>query len=145
VARKRFEETKTNVKPAGGNQLEERRMEKTGLLLCSDLMWISRITGTAKELGGKILAARDVDKLEELARQHSPVVVILDLGDSAMAAAEIVQRINAACPSPPRLAAYGSHVDVATLHAARDAGCDPVLPRSAMAQELPNLLREWLK
>jgi hypothetical protein len=43
------------------------------------------------------------------------------------------------------LAAYGSHVDVATLHAARDAGCDPGLPRSAMAQELPNLLREWLK
>jgi len=39
---------------------------------------------------------------------------------------------------------YGSHVDADTLHAARVAGCDPVLPRSRFVEELPTALAGWL-
>jgi hypothetical protein len=40
--------------------------------------------------------------------------------------------------------AYGAHVDAAGLWAARQAGCDIVLPRSAFVEELPFRLPEWL-
>jgi hypothetical protein len=40
--------------------------------------------------------------------------------------------------------AYGSHVDTATLRAAREAGCDVVLPRSKFVEELPTALPTWL-
>ena len=44
-----------------------------------------------------------------------------------------------------RVVGYGSHVDAATLHAARVAGCDPVLPRSKFVEELPGALPGWLE
>ena len=46
--------------------------------------------------------------------------------------------------TPPRVVAYGSHVDTASLQAARTAGCDPVLPRSKFVKELELGLKEWL-
>ena len=46
--------------------------------------------------------------------------------------------------APPRVVAYGSHVEAATLHAARVAGCDPVLPRSRFVEDLPEALPGWL-
>ena len=45
----------------------------------------------------------------------------------------------------PRMVAYGSHVDAAVLRAAREAGCDPVLPRSKFVEELPRALPEWMR
>ena len=41
----------------------------------------------------------------------------------------------------PTIIGYGSHVDTATLKAARDAGCDVVLPRSKFVEELAHLLQ----
>ncbi len=117
--------------------------EPMGLLLADDLLWTSRISGTAQALGVSCLTARTADRLVELARQHQPACVILDLGMSGVKAAELVEAIRAAVPVAPRFVAYGSHVDTATLHAARAAGCDPVLPRSKMADGLPQLLSEW--
>jgi DNA-binding NarL/FixJ family response regulator len=115
-----------------------------GLLLCSDLMWISKVTGTAQALGLKVVAAANVTKLEELAGKLQPQCVILDLSAGNGNWADLVLRLRAAASSINRFVAYGSHVDVATLEAARAAGCDPVLPRSKMAEGLPVFLREWL-
>ncbi len=117
--------------------------ERYALLLSDDFMWTSRITGTAQALGLKVKAARSLDRLEGLAKEAAPSCVIIDL-DSSGGAGEVVQRIQAASGAHPRFVAFGSHVDVASLRAARAAGCDPVLPRSQLAQELPALLEAWL-
>ena len=42
-----------------------------------------------------------------------------------------------------RVVGYGSHVDAARLKAARKAGCDEVLPRSAFFEGLETRLRVW--
>ena len=115
----------------------------TAYLLCDDLMWTSRVTGTAQALGLQVKAVRTLEQLEQRCREAPPRCVIIDLGTAHMDAAEVV-RVKAICPEPPRFTAYGSHVDVATLKAVREAGCDPVLPRSRMAEELADLLRAWL-
>lgn len=120
--------------------MEAMNANIVGLLLADDLMWTSRITGTAQALGYKVLVARTREKLEELARQHQPVSVLFDLDCESVGLAE-VQQIQAAVHHPVRFAAYGSHVDVAALQAARQAGCDPVLPRSQMAERTADVLR----
>jgi DNA-binding NarL/FixJ family response regulator len=117
--------------------------EPLGLLLCDDLLWVSRFQGTAQTLGGAFLAVRRVDDLERLARERRPRCAVLDLGQPGATAADLPARLIAVCPGL-RVAAYGSHVEAATLRAAREAGCDPVLPRSKLAEDLPRLLAEWL-
>ena len=116
----------------------------TGLLLSDDLIFASRIAGEARALGLTVRPARSADALVELARQSPPRGVLIDLSNPGLDLPELLRRLAEACPSMPRVVAYGSHVDTATLRAAREAGCDPVLPRSKFVEELPRALPEWL-
>jgi CheY-like chemotaxis protein len=117
--------------------------EPVGLLLSDDLIFTSRITGVARALGLTVNAARSVDALLNLARQQSPRCVIVDLANPGLVLADLFQRIGELGSTPPRVVAYGSHVDAEGLRAARLAGCDPVLPRSKFVEDLPDALPLW--
>jgi CheY-like chemotaxis protein len=121
-----------------------RQAGPQGLLLSDDLIFTSRITGTAQALGLTVKAARSVEALIELARQELPSGVIVDLANPGLDVTELLRRLREVCPVMPRVTAYGSHVDAAGLKAARDAGCDLVLPRSAFVERLPKDLPDWL-
>ncbi len=116
-----------------------------GLVLSDDLMFASRITGTASSLGLGVKIARSPEQLLAMAAQEPPQGVMLDLANPGLEIAVFVQQLRQSCPVMPRLIAYGSHVDAATLQAARAAGCDQVMPRSKFVQELPTSLLAWLK
>jgi DNA-binding NarL/FixJ family response regulator len=113
-----------------------------GLLLSDDLMFSSRITGTARDLGLACKVARNPAALEALAREHGPACIILDLGNPGLVVPEVIRTLKTAA-SRAFLVAYGSHVDTAMLAAARAAGCDVVLPRSRFVEELPRQLPAW--
>jgi DNA-binding NarL/FixJ family response regulator len=113
-----------------------------GLLLSDDLLFTSRITGTARALGFAVKPARTAAALESLARVHAPRCVILDLSNPGLVIEDLVRALHAASPAF-YLVAYGSHVDAATLHKARAAGCDLVMPRSQFIENLPRLLPAW--
>lgn len=110
------------------------------LLLSDDLMFASRITGTARSLGRVAKSARNPEALESMARQEAPGLVLLDLANPGLDVSALLSRLREACPNMPRVVAYGSHVDAAGLRDAREAGCDLVLPRSAFVEQLPQLL-----
>lgn len=114
------------------------------LLLCDDLMFASRITGEARALGLTVKPVRSLDQLLTLAGQETPSCVLLDLSFPGLELSDLFRRLAEACPSRPRVVAYGSHVDTERLRAARSAGCDPVLPRSKFVEELPKALPQWL-
>jgi DNA-binding NarL/FixJ family response regulator len=116
--------------------------EHVGLLLSDDLLFTSRITGTARDLGLSLKSARTPDRLAALAREQAPCCVLLDLSNPGLAIADAVHALKAASPGV-YLVAYGSHVDTATLRAAREAGCDVVLPRSRFVEDLPRQLAAW--
>jgi DNA-binding NarL/FixJ family response regulator len=116
---------------------------KMGLLLSDDLMFTSRITGTARNLDLTIIVARNAAALEAMAREQEPSCVLLDLGNPSLAGADAIRKLKAAAPAA-FVVAYGSHVDTATLNAARAAGCDVVLPRSRFVEVLPRQLPAWL-
>ena len=114
-----------------------------GLLLSDDLIFISRVVGTARDLGFSVKSARSADALLTLARQQRPRCVIVDLANPGLILPVLLQRLAEVCPPLPRVAAYGSHVDTETLRAAREAGCDPVWPRSKFVEDLATGLPEW--
>jgi CheY-like chemotaxis protein len=115
-----------------------------GLLLADDLIFTSRITVTARNRGLTIKQARSVEALQRLVQQQTPSCIIVDLANPGLVIAELIRWLHASCVPRPRLVAYGSHVDAATLRAAREAGCDVVLPRSQFVEELPTKVAEWL-
>jgi CheY-like chemotaxis protein len=115
-----------------------------GLLLSDDLIFTSRVVGTARDLGFTIKAARSAEALAALARQEAPRCVILDLANPGLAVADLVRRLGEGRSPAPRVVAYGPHVDAGALRAAREACCDPVLPRSKFVEELPRALPAWM-
>jgi hypothetical protein len=117
----------------------------TGYLFSDDLLWISRVMGVAKDVGCKILPARTVEQLKKHVELHGSRSVLIDLGHQAMGQnpKPVIDQIKAI--GPTRLVAFGSHIETEQLAAARQAGCSPVLARSKMADQLADLLPEWLK
>jgi CheY-like chemotaxis protein len=114
-----------------------------GLLLSDDLIFTSRITATARQLGVELRPAKTQAGLESLAEREGPRCVILDLANPGLDVAALLGRLRETCQPPPFVVAYGSHVDTATLRAARAAGCDLVLPRSKFVEDLPRALPDW--
>lgn len=110
-----------------------------GLLLSDDLLFSSKITGTAAARGLTVHLARTPAALVELSAKIPFHAVLLDLHHPQLDLAALLPALNA-----PRVIAYGSHVEAETLRAARVAGCHLVLPRSKFVERLPHDLPEWL-
>jgi CheY-like chemotaxis protein len=117
--------------------------EAIGLVLCDDLIFASRITGTARSLGLDAKAARTIDALQKVLQDCTPRCLIVDLANPTLKLPELMTFLREHCTAMPRVVAFGSHVDTASLAAARAAGCDPVLPRSKFVDELPTALASW--
>ncbi len=116
----------------------------TGLLLSDDLIFTSRITGIGRDQGIVIRFAKSPEAILDLAREAPPNCVIVDLSNPGLIIGEFVAALKQSSPAPT-VVAYGSHVDTATLKAARAAGCDYVMPRSQFVEALPRDLAAWMK
>ena len=90
-----------------------------GILLSRDLIFTSKVTGTARMLGRRVLVAGNVALASAMIAQWQPRVVFVDLaaGDLVQAAALLAFQ-KLAAPATP-FVAFGSHVDTAALAAAR--------------------------
>ena len=111
------------------------------LILSDDLIDGSRIGGHSRALGFETLIARtQAQAVTHLAKQ--PAAVLIDLHHGSLDVAALVEAAAGVVPKP-RLVAFGSHVDAQRLKAARAAGCDLVLPRSAFFEDLDGNIARW--
>jgi CheY-like chemotaxis protein len=117
--------------------------EPAGLLLSRDLIFTSKVTGTARELGHRVMVAGNTALASAMIEQWRPRVVFVDLAAGELVSTPALLAYRAAAGADTPFVAFGSHVDTAALDAARDAGCDPVLPRSKFTAELPALIRRY--
>jgi DNA-binding NarL/FixJ family response regulator len=107
-----------------------------------DLIFLSKTEDAARMAG---LSAKVIgpDKLIDQSAGQPPNVVLIDLNRRSGRALEIIRALKS---NPGKGAAtvigYLSHVQTDLAAAAREAGCDVVLPRSAFVQQLPDLLRK---
>jgi DNA-binding NarL/FixJ family response regulator len=112
--------------------------------LSRDLIFTSKVTGTARELGYQVLTAGNTALASSMITEWQPKVVFVDLAAGELASTSAILAYRRLAPQQTAFVAFGSHVDTANLDAARDAGCDPVLPRSQFSAHLPDLIRRYL-
>ena len=114
-----------------------------GLLLSRDLIFTSKVTGTAAALGHRVVVVGDAAKAREILGRSAPVVVFVDLAAGDLVGSPSLLQYREAAPPGTPFVAFGSHVDTEALASARAAGCDPVMPRSRFTIELPALIERY--
>jgi DNA-binding NarL/FixJ family response regulator len=128
------------VTPSGSVPIPDR---PGGLLLSRDLIFTAKVAGTARALGQLVTTAGNAALAEALIEHWRPRVVFIDLAAGDLVKPDALAAYKRLAPEAPFIA-FGSHVDTAALQAARDAGCDQVMPRSRFTQELPGLIARYL-
>jgi PleD family two-component response regulator len=113
------------------------------LIAVDDLLFSSKIRATAKQVGVELAFARTPSDILQQARSLKPSLVIFDINS------EKADPINtvAALKADPELkdiptTGFVSHVNTELIMAARRAGMDEVMARSAFAANLPQILTE---
>jgi CheY-like chemotaxis protein len=113
------------------------------MIVCAidDLIFSIKVSTAAKSLNADVYFERSGDKLLETIREKQPSLVIFDLNSArlrpldALAALKRDQALRSI-----RTLGYVSHVDTATIEAARAVGIDQVLARSAFVNQLGEIL-----
>jgi PleD family two-component response regulator len=113
------------------------------MVLCvvDDLIFSVKISTAARALGTEMFFERNPDMVLPRIREKRPSLVILDLNGKKLRPLEVI----AAMKSDPELRGiqtlgYVSHVDTQVISAARAAGIDEVLARSAFSTQLGTIL-----
>jgi CheY-like chemotaxis protein len=111
------------------------------LAAVEDLLFSSKIRATAKQAGVQLAFARTPEEILEQARAQHPSLIIFDLNS---AKTDPIGTIAAMKKDPAltsiRTLVFVSHVDTGVINAARAAGADEVMARSAFASQLADIL-----
>jgi CheY-like chemotaxis protein len=113
------------------------------MILCAidDLLFSIKISTAARQLGVDVYFERKPDGVIPRIREKRPTLVIFDLNSTRLQPLEAIERMKA----DPEIRAvrtlgYVSHVDSTTIAAARAAGVDQVVARSAFVDRLGEIL-----
>jgi DNA-binding NarL/FixJ family response regulator len=110
------------------------------LIVCTDLIFSTKITGTAKAVGKAFGSARNLERLQHLLDDAPDgALVIVDLNAQGVDPLAAIALVKSA-PRRLRVVAFLSHVQAELAAAARQAGADEVLARSAFSERLPAIL-----
>lgn len=109
------------------------------LVLVEDLIFLSKIRETAKLVNVEVEVAQPA-KLSERLASGTVSAVICDLNfRPSLDAVRGMKRDFCSIP----VIGFLSHVQAELATAAREAGCDTVIARSAFTLRLPDLLRQY--
>lgn len=120
------------------------------LYAAADLIFATKIRSTAQSLGvitrpvrnTDMLQAR-LDRVDDGKPNNAPTALLLDLdlGDTALSLLDLARQHTSERGQPLPVIAFGAHVAVDLLEAARQRGADAVMPRGAFTAQLPDLLQ----
>ncbi len=116
---------------------------KKVVAVLSDLMFTVKIQDAAKRAGLTVdFVKSSEDALAQA--QTSPVVILLDLNDSAARPLDTISALKRdEQTSKIALLGFVSHVQSELIQSARECGCDTVMARSAFSQNLPAILQRY--
>jgi CheY-like chemotaxis protein len=114
------------------------------MIVCAieDLIFSIKISTAAKQLGVDVYFERMRDRVLPIIREQQPSLVIFDLNSARLDPMTVIAAIKA----DPQLRnvktlGYVSHADSDAIAAARQAGIDQVLARSAFTAQLGTILQ----
>ena len=106
-----------------------------------DLLFKSKISETASQLGIEAAFPRSPNKLLDALRESPPDLLVLDLNSARFEPLALLRDVksNEALREVSTVG-FLSHVQKDLAVAAREAGCDRVIARSAFTRDLPEIL-----
>ena len=113
------------------------------MILCvvDDLIFSIKISTAAKALAVPVFFERSPDMVLPRIRERQPSLVILDLNSATLRPIDVIAQMKA---DPAlrgiRTLGYVSHVQTDVISAARNAGIDEVLARSAFSERIGQIL-----
>jgi DNA-binding NarL/FixJ family response regulator len=111
------------------------------LAAVDDFLFRSKIRATAKHAGVDIAFAKTGAEILDQARAAPPSLIIFDLNSATLDPIETIAALKRdAALASIRTLGFVSHVDTARISAARAAGADEVMARSAFAGQLGAIL-----
>ena len=128
------------------------RIEEAARRLDYRVIWIEKADDVApvdleapERQWAEHLQGRGAVLLDDLSR-WAPALIIFDLNNDQIPWKEWIELITSV-PATRRIPVmcFGSHMDVETMRAAREAGADVVLARSRFVKELPDLINKYAR
>ena len=113
------------------------------MIVCvlDDLLFSVKISTAAKAMGADVYFERTPDMAFARIKERQPSLVIFDLNSAKLRPMDAIRALKA---DPElkgiRTLGYVSHVQTETIDAARVAGIDEVLARSAFSERLGEIL-----
>lgn len=119
-----------------------QKQPKKMLAAIEDLFFTVKITDAAKRAGLQVEFVKNEKDLLDKAKTEKPSLIIFDLNFSAMQPLKVIPKLkgNAELKSIS-LIGYLSHVQGELKQQAQETGCDMVLARSALSQNLAQILK----
>jgi len=116
-------------------------MARRVLAAVEDLLFKSKISETADQLGIEARFPRSQKRLLDALRESPPDLLVLDLNSSRFEPLELLQTVKSeAVTRQVSTLGFLSHVQKDLAVAAKEAGCDRVMARSAFTRDLPKIL-----
>ena len=110
------------------------------LAVVDDLLFSSKIRAVAAGADEAVMFVRNPGGVRAACAEHQPRLVLIDLDRDTLNPIETISMIRGMPAPVPRVVAFGAHVNVDRLRAAREAGADQAMARSAFVAALPGLL-----
>jgi PleD family two-component response regulator len=111
------------------------------LAAVEDLLFKSKVSETASTLGIEASFPRNPKRLLEALRESPPDLLVLDLNSARFEPLAVLKSVKSdeATRDVPTVG-FLSHVQKDLAVAAREAGCDRIVARSAFTRDLPQIL-----
>jgi CheY-like chemotaxis protein len=121
----------------------EANVARRVLAAVEDLLFRSKISETASSLGIEAAFPRNPRRLLDALRDSQPDLLVLDLNSARFEPLTLLRdvRSDEATREIPTVG-FLSHVQKDLAIAAREAGCDRVVARSAFTKDLPRILAD---
>jgi len=111
------------------------------LAAVEDLLFRSKISETAERVGVEATFPRNPEKLLDALRASPPDLLVVDLNSARFKPLELLRAVKSnGALRGVRTVGFLSHVQGDLALAAREAGCDRVMARSAFVENLPRVL-----
>ena len=114
---------------------------KRVLAVVSDLFFSSKLIEAAKRSGLALEFVKEPKEVLEKA-QAKPSLIIFDLNFEAAQPLKLITKLKGKSETKGiSLIGYLSHIQVDLKQQAQEAGCDMVMARSALSQNLPQIFK----
>jgi PleD family two-component response regulator len=119
----------------------EANVTRRVLAAVEDLLFKSKISETASQLGIEASFPRSPKKLLDALQESPPDLLVLDLNSARFEPLTLLRSVRSDDEtSDVPTVGFLSHVQKDLAVAAREAGCDRVVARSAFTKDLPKIL-----